>query len=273
MTDGNNISDYWDKGDTPGRVRAALAKAGLGSGTLSLADLAPMDHFHARGLPATVDLANRLPIEAGRHILDIGCGVGGPARYMADRFGLPGLRPRYHTRLHRGGGGSSANARAMSDKVELRVGDGATLPYEDAAFDGAYSQHVTMNVADRAGFFAEAWRVVKPGGFFGLSEHGLGPGGDAYYPLPWADRPEICFFLTRAATERLLGEAGFEKVEVVDTGQKYVEGYGPCSKASRPLRCRRSACMCWAAATWPNGPPTPPALSRKDVPTRSRWFV
>ncbi len=41
-----------------------------------------------------------------------------------------------------------------------------------------------MNVADRAAFYAEAFRVIKPGGFFGLSEHGMGLDGDPIYPLP-----------------------------------------------------------------------------------------
>ncbi len=224
MTDQANISEYWDKGDTPGRVRTALVKAGLTSDKVSLEEIAPIDHFHARGLPATIDLANRLPIKAGQHILDIGCGVGGPARYMANRFGckVSGLdiTPGFIE-----AGDELSKLTGMSEEVDLRVGDGVALPYQDQTFDGSYSQHVTMSVANRTGFFAEAYRVIKPGGFFGLSEHGLGSAGDPHYPLPWADRPEICFFVTRSETEQYLAEAGFERIEVVDTGQKYVDAY------------------------------------------------
>jgi SAM-dependent methyltransferase len=178
MTDQGDISGFWAKGDTLGRILDALDKAGLSLDTLSIHDLAPVDHLHARGLPATVDLADRLPIEPGQHILDIGCAVGGPARYMAERFGCRvsgiDITPGFIE-----AGEELNRLTGMVDRVDLRVGDGATLPYENSLFDGAYTQHVTMNVADRAAFFAEAFRVIKPGGFFALSEHGIGPKGDA----------------------------------------------------------------------------------------------
>ncbi len=224
MTDQSDISGFWAKGDTLGRILDALDEAGLSLDNLSILDLAPVDHLHARGLPATVDLADRLPIEHGQHILDIGCAVGGPARYMADRFGCRvsgiDITPGFIE-----AGEELNRLTGMVDQVDFRVGDGATLPYEDSLFGGAYSQHVTMNVADRAAFFAEAFRVIKPGGFFALSEHGLGPKGDPIYPLPWADEPATSILKTRVETEALLSEAGFERFETVDTGPKYVEGY------------------------------------------------
>ncbi len=224
MTDQSDISGFWAKGDTSGRIFHALNEAGLSRDNLTISDLAPVDHLHARGLPATVDLADRLPIERGQHILDIGCAVGGPARYMAERFGCRvsgiDITPGFIE-----AGAELNRLTGMADQVELRVGDGASLPYADSIFDGAYAQHVTMNVADRAAFFAEAFRVIKPGGFFALSEHGLGPKGDPIYPLPWADDPETSFLVTRAQTEALLTKAGFEGIETLETGPKYVEGY------------------------------------------------
>jgi SAM-dependent methyltransferase len=74
----------------------------------------------------------------------------------------------------------------MEGQVKVERGDGQRLPYPDSTFDGGYTQHVTMNVADRPAFFAEAYRVLKPGAVFALTEHGLGPKGDPRYPLPWS---------------------------------------------------------------------------------------
>src|SRR5688572_11990700 len=86
MTDAKEIADHWGKGDVYGLIISALKNLSKPLEALTIEDLAPVDHFHARGLPATVELADRLPIKAGQHVLDIGCGLGGPARYMAKRF-------------------------------------------------------------------------------------------------------------------------------------------------------------------------------------------
>ena len=124
MTTEGNVSGFWEKGNTLERIRNALEKAGLSLKGLTVQDLAPVDHLHARGLPATVDLADRLPIESGQHILDIGCAVGGPARYMAERFGCRvsgiDITPGFIE-----AGGELNRLTGMADKVNLGVGDGS----------------------------------------------------------------------------------------------------------------------------------------------------
>src|SRR5579884_3513749 len=86
MQDQQSVADHWAEGDVYALILSALEKAGKSPEHLSVEDLAPIDHFHARGFPATVDLADRLPVKRDHHILDIGCGLGGPARYFATRF-------------------------------------------------------------------------------------------------------------------------------------------------------------------------------------------
>jgi SAM-dependent methyltransferase len=223
MTD-NAIADYYGRGDVYASIVSALAKMSKSLDGLTVEDLAPVDHFHPRGLPATVELADRFPIRAGQHIVDIGCGLGGPARYMAKRFqckvnGIDITEPyveaanKLTALLH------------MEGQVTIERGDGHHLPYADTFFDGAYSQHVTMNVADRPRFFSEVFRVLKPGVFFALTEQGLGPNGNAHYPSPWSVDGSGAYLVTPSDTRAFLEAAGFEDIIVEDTGAKYVAGY------------------------------------------------
>ncbi len=220
----SEIADHWGKGDVYSLIISALNRMSKSLNDLTLEDLAPVDHFHARGLPATVELADRLPIKPGHHILDIGCGLGGPARYMANRFrckvsGLDITVPFV----------DAANKLTallqMEQDVKIEQGDGQRLPYPDACFDGAYTQHVTMNVADRQRFFMEAFRVLKPGAFFALSEHGLGPKGEPHHPVPWSADGSGAYLLAPSETRRLLQRVGFEDIAIEDTGTKYAAGY------------------------------------------------
>ncbi|MGE5159086.1 MAG: class I SAM-dependent methyltransferase [Gemmatimonas sp.] len=218
------IADHWGSGDVYGLIVSALDKMSKPLEGITIEDLAPVDHFHARGLPATVELADRLPIKAGQHILDIGCGLGGPARYIAKRFqckvsGLDITEPFVEA------ANKLTALLRMEATVKLELGDGQLLPYPDSHFDGAYTQHVTMNVADRPKFFAEAYRVLKPGAFFALTEHGSGPKGDPHHPVPWSADGSGAYLLAPSETRALLEKTGFEDIVVEDTGAKYAAGY------------------------------------------------
>ena len=224
MTDTKAIADHWARGDVYALILAALKKMSKPLEGLTLEDLAPVDQFHARGLPATVELADRLPIRAGQHIVDIGCGLGGPARYMAKRFnchvsGVDITEPFVQA------GNKLSALLGMEGRVTIEHGDGQRLPYPDARFDGAYTQHVTMNVADRPAFFSEAFRVLKPGAFFALTEHGLGPKGDVHHPVPWSEDGRGEYLVTPSETRALLQGAGFQDIDLEDTGTRYVAGY------------------------------------------------
>jgi ubiquinone/menaquinone biosynthesis C-methylase UbiE len=224
MESKGTIADHWGKGDVYTLIMSALEKAGKSPVALTVEDLAPIDHFHARGFPATVDLADRLPIKPDHHILDIGCGIGGPARYIAARFqcrvsGID-ITPAFVEAANR-----LTSLLGMENQVTIEQGDGQRLPYRDGVFDGAYTQHVTMNVADRTRFFGEAYRVLKPGAFFALTEHGLGPTGNPHFPVPWSMDGSGSFLASPSETRALLAAAGFEDVLAEDTGQKYLAAY------------------------------------------------
>lgn len=224
MTSTKEIADHWARGDVYGRIVAALQKLSKPLDGLTVEDLAPVDHFHARGLAATVELADKLPIRAGQHILDIGCGLGGPARYIARRFqcnvsGLDITAPFVEA------GNKLTALLRMERQVKIELGDGQHLPYPGASFDGAYTQHVTMNVADRGRFFSEAYRVLKPGAFFALTEHGLGPQGSPHHPVPWSEDGTGAYLITPSETRAILEKTGFSDIQIEETGPKYLAGY------------------------------------------------
>ena len=219
-----DIAQHWAKQDIYALIMNAAKDAGISPDSLTQETLAPLDHFHARGLASTVDLAEAIPIEAGHSLLDIGCGLGGPARYLAERFGCEvtgiDLTPQFVDCADR-----LTALLGLDDRVTFRTGNALALPFEAGAFDGAYSQHVTMNVEDRARFFSEAFRVLKPGGYFALSEHGLGDFESPLYPLPWSEDGSGSYLVRPERSRALLEETGFTDVEIEETGPKYLASY------------------------------------------------
>ncbi|MEX2647876.1 MAG: class I SAM-dependent methyltransferase [Alphaproteobacteria bacterium] len=210
------VTDHYTSGDLLDRLRAALRQDGVDPDRPTLADLAPYDQFHGRGLEATEELAATLDIAASDHVLDVGSGIGGPARLIADRFGCRvtgiDLTPefcavaRHITRLV-----------GLDSRVVFEQGDALAMPFAAGTFDGAYSLNVAMNIADKPGFYREIHRVLKPKAWVVLAEIGLGPGAPVEFPTPWAATAEASFLATPEATRLGLEAAGFAVTAWRDT--------------------------------------------------------
>ena len=209
------VAAYYARGDLLARLEAALREDGADPAAPSLEALAAYDQFHGRGIEATEELAARLAVDASHHLLDVGSGLGGPARVFARRFGcrVSGIDlTAEFCALAR-----ELNRRTgLEARVSIHEGDALAMPFADATFDGAYSMNVSMNIADKAGLWHELRRVLKPGGWLVLSELARGTGPAPEYPLPWAETPATSFLATPDETRLGLESAGFEVLECLD---------------------------------------------------------
>jgi ubiquinone/menaquinone biosynthesis C-methylase UbiE len=225
MTKDNPVAAHYGRRSLFDEIAAALAGVGVDIERAGLKDLTPLDHFHGGGVTATEELADALSVTADHHILDIGCGIGGPARYMAQRFGCRvtgiDLTPEFCDVARR-----LTEIAGLADRVAIHEGSATDLPFPDAHFDRAYSQNVSMNIADSARLHSEAFRVLRPGGFFALSEIAVAdPDATIAYPVPWSADGVHSYLEPAEDTVRSLTDTGFEVLSSKDNSDRTVKFY------------------------------------------------
>lgn len=216
MAGDSKITEHYQKGNLQDRLKAALVDDGVDPMHPSIEALAPFDHFHGRGLEATKEMADALEVAPSDHLLDVGSGIGGPARYLAQRFGcrVTGIDltmefcdvARQLTRM-----------LGLEGRVNFEQGNALSMPFPHGHFHGAYSMNVSMNIADKIRFYEEIFRVLRPGGWLVLSELALGPNGGPDYPTPWALTAQSSFLASPSETLDGLESTGFTVVKSRDT--------------------------------------------------------
>ena len=215
---------YAGSGGIADAIAAALRSAGRDLGAITTADLAAVDEFHIRGREATREIADALGVGEGSQVLDIGCGLGGAARALAELLGCHvtgvDLTPAFGeaaTELSRWTG--------LAALTSFRVGDATALDLPDASFDAAVTIHAAMNIPDKPAVYREAHRVVRPGGTFVVYDVLQGEGGEVQYPVPWAREPSISHLATGEEMRAMLTAAGFELVGEHDSTEQSLEWF------------------------------------------------
>lgn len=202
------VLDHWTRKGVLARIYTVLTELGHDPQNLTPEILATVEHLHSGGLPTTRDQAEQLTLTPDSRVLDTGCGIGGPARYLAHTYGCRvdgiDLTPELVET-----GQALTERCGLADRVTLQLGDALDLPFPDESFDVVLCQNVTMNIADKARFLAGVYRVLKLGGLFTSTEYSLGPGGDMIFPVPWAYDASISFLDPEDVMRSHYDAAGF----------------------------------------------------------------
>jgi len=203
----DGVRDHYRATGLTERLKTALDALGPEDQQLTPQQLAALDQFHTRGLAATAELGKLAGITPGMSVLDVGSGVGGPARFLAATCGcqVTGVdlsepfvdAARYLT-----------ECTGQSGQVSFETASALELPFDAGRFDVVLLQHVAMNVSDRTRLYREIRRVLKSGGVFAIFDV-VRNEGEPHYPVPWARTPATSFLLTAAATRAAIEPVGF----------------------------------------------------------------
>lgn len=204
----SRVAAHYARSDLEDVIIDALRKAGKPVDPINPSDLAPIDEFHFGWAAITAELAKDAGFTSAMHILDIGSGIGGPARHFARASGCRVTGIDLTSDYVFAANALTRRCR-MADRVRFQQGSALALPFEAASFDGATLMHVGMNVADKAALFEEARRVLKPGATLLVYDVMRTGAGDIPYPQPWAASADTSFVETPQTYRNALEAAGF----------------------------------------------------------------
>jgi ubiquinone/menaquinone biosynthesis C-methylase UbiE len=210
-----HVARHYARGDLEQAILDALVASGKDIGRLTPEDLSPVDEFHTGGREATSAFAEQADFMAGQHLLDIGCGIGGPSRFFAAERGCRVTGIDLTEDYVRTAAALSRRV-GLDAQISYRQASALDLPFENGTFDGAYMIHVGMNIEDKLAHFAEVRRVLKPGGSFAIYDVMRAKDGELSYPVHWAASPETSFVASAAEYRRDLEAAGFDVVKERD---------------------------------------------------------
>src|SRR5262245_25083872 len=203
-----DVSGHYTHGALSEAIRAGIASLGKTLDTVTADDLAPVDEFHIGGRKASEDFLGQLGLTAEKHVLDVGCGLGGAARFVAGRYGsrVTGIDL---TNEYIETGNALCKWVGLDERISLHQGSALAMPFADSSFDGAYMLHVGMNIVDKGTLALEVARVLRPGSLFGIYDVMRTGPGELAYPVPWATSPDLSAVAEPEGYKEALQAAGF----------------------------------------------------------------
>ncbi|HKJ47139.1 MAG TPA: class I SAM-dependent methyltransferase [Balneolales bacterium] len=206
------------------KILTSLQNHQINIDNLNPDELKALDEFHIKGRRGTLELAELAGVEKDMRILDVGCGIGGPARTLAKKYdckviGLDIIEEYCDVAE------TLTEITGLQDRVSFIHGDALDLPFENATFDMIWMQHISMNIPDKRLLFSEIRRVLRNGGKLALFEVCSGDQSKPYYPVPWADDSTISYMLTTYEFRQLIRKLGFKEYKWLDVSDSSLEWF------------------------------------------------
>lgn len=205
------VDKHYRRIDLGSKILDALKNSGKNTDALTRDDLIQFEEFHIGGREATRKLAQLADLKKGMSALDIGSGIGGPARTLAAEFdcNVTGLDLTKEYTL----AAEMLTARlGLSDKVAFRHGNAVDMPFDNESFDVVWMQHTSVNIEDKKKLFSEIHRVLRPNGKLAFHEIMAGSVPELYFPVFWASDKDLNFLITPKEYRDLLQESGFKEL-------------------------------------------------------------
>lgn len=216
------VSTHYQHGSLIKVIEEGFNHQGKTPSDISLDDMSVIDEFHIGGRQASEEFLDQLQLQERSLVLDVGCGLGGPARFVASRFGclVSGIDL---THEYVDTGNILSNWVGLHKKVVLQQGSAMALPFPDGQFDAAYMMHVGMNIVDKKSLFVEVFKVLKPDGIFGIYDVMQIGSGEMQYPAPWAASKNTSSLASPQDYQTGLKEAGFNILATRERGDFAIE--------------------------------------------------
>lgn len=209
------VDRHYSIGGIMDSIIKGLEAKGKDINALKPGDLASVDEFHTRGKISTIELAGLFKFKPGMKVLDVGCGLGGSARYLAEEYSCnvtgTDLSREYIDTANR-----LAELVGLSEHVVFKQGNALELPFDSKSFDVVWTEHVQMNLGDKNKFYSEIHRVLNPGGSLIFHDVFQGKVGNPHYPLPWAEEDSISSIITQEDAKAVIENEGFKIIQWID---------------------------------------------------------
>ena len=174
-------------------------------------------------------------------VLEIGCGIGGPAIVMAgehhaDKVVGIDIEPQLIDRA-----GRNAEAAGLQDRVEFQLVEPGDLPFEDSSYDVVFSKDAIVHIEDKLALYREVLRVLKPGGRFVAGDWFASPdAGELPEFRRYRDLSHLTFAMqTAEQAGAAMREAGFTDISLDDRNAWYADfALNQIERIEGPLRDR-----------------------------------